>query len=260
MSERIKKLLEQKKAEEPSLERRAFQLTELRIENREEGKMPKIIGHAAVFNKLSEVLSWGYREKIEPGAFKKTIAEADIRSLFNHDPNYVLGRNKSGTLKLSEDDTGLLTETDPPDTTWARDLVTTITRKDVDQMSFAFLPIIQKWDETNPEEPVRSLIEVKLFDISPVTFPAYPDTDVGVRSILEKAKIDFTLLSRAVGKNTYGMPLSPEEIAIVRSTIEVLQGIPGPAQADHPEEPAEKVSRFRLQNLKRWLELVEKSL
>lgn len=255
-----KKSLELKKQqlENGIVERRAFPLTEIRIEERD-GKIPKITGHAAVFGKLSEVLGF-YREKIRAGAFKKTITEADVRALFNHDPNYVLGRNKSGTLSLEEDDIGLKIGIDPPDTTWARDLVTTIQRKDVDQMSFAFLPVIQEWDESDPKEPIRELIEVKLFDVSPVTFPAYPDTDVGVRSILEKAKIDFTLLSRAVGKDTYGMLLSPEEIAVVRSTIEILQEIPGPAQEDHPEGPAEKVGRFRLQNLKRRLELVEKSL
>ena len=240
------------------VERRAFPLTEIRVEERGE-KIPKITGHAAVFGKLSEKLGF-YREKIRAGAFKKTIAEADIRALFNHDPNYVLGRNKAGTLNLEEDDIGLKIGIDPPDTTWARDLVTTIQRKDVDQMSFAFVPVVQEWDESDPKEPIRELIEVKLFDVSPVTFPAYPDTDVGVRSILEKAKIDFTALSRAVGKKIYGMALSPEEIAVVRSTIEVLQDISGPVKDDHPNEPAEVKGGFRLQNLKMRLELIEKSL
>lgn len=68
------------------MERRAFPLTEIRIEERD-GKIPKITGHAAVFGKLSENLGF-FREKIRAGAFKKTITEADIRALFNHDPNY----------------------------------------------------------------------------------------------------------------------------------------------------------------------------
>jgi len=253
-----KKSIELKKQQlsNGAMERRAFPLTEILIEERD-GKIPKITGHAAVFEKLSEVLGF-YREKIRAGAFKKTIAEADVRALWNHDPNYVLGRNKSGTLSLVEDDVGLKIGIDPPDTTWARDLVTTIQRKDVDQMSFAFMPVIQEWNDSDPEKPIRELIEVKLYDVSPVTFPAYPDTDVGVRSVLEGAKIDFPLLSRAVGKHTYGMSLSPEEIAVIRSTIDVLQGIHGPVQEDHPKVPTE--TGYRLQNLKKRLELVEKML
>ena len=92
-------------------------------------------GHAAVFNELSVDLG-GFRETIKPGAFAESIKRDDIRALFNHDSDHVLGRNTSGTLKLKEDDVGLFTEVELPDTQLARDLATLIDRGDVSGMSF----------------------------------------------------------------------------------------------------------------------------
>ena len=99
--------------------------------------MPTIEGHAAVFDSLSVEL-WGFFEEIAPGAFADSIeAGDDVRALFNHDPNYVLGRSRNGTLRLAEDEVGLRVEFEPPDTQQARDVVTLIERGDVNQMSFA---------------------------------------------------------------------------------------------------------------------------
>lgn len=98
---------------------------------------PVIRGHAAVFDSLSENLG-GFKEIIKRGAFLDAIETDDVRALFNHDSNFVLGRNTAGTLRMSEDDTGLAVEIDPPDTTWARDLLTSMRRDDITQMSFAF--------------------------------------------------------------------------------------------------------------------------
>lgn len=144
----------------------------------------KIAGHAAVFNQLSEDLG-GYREKIAPGAFSETLKTADIRALWNHNPDFVLGRNKANTLRLSEDEVGLATEYDFPDTGYARDLMTLITRGDVSQQSFGFmvLPGGSKW-HMEDGGLVRTLTNVELFDVSPVTYPAYPQTDVAARAEL----------------------------------------------------------------------------
>lgn len=161
-------------------ELRTFPLAELRIED---GEKPKIRGYASVFNQKSDDLG-GFREIVKPGAFKKTIQESDIRALFNHDPNYVLGRKKTGTLVLDEDEHGLRIEVDPPDTQWARDLLTSIRRGDIDQMSFGFKTINDVWEKRDGEN-IRLLTEARLFDISPVTFPAYPQTSVAVRSKIE---------------------------------------------------------------------------
>ncbi|MFA5376878.1 MAG: HK97 family phage prohead protease [Dehalococcoidia bacterium] len=160
---------------------RTFALSELRIED---GEKPKIRGYASVFNQESEDLG-GFREIVRPGAFKKTIQESDIRALFNHDANYVLGRKKTGTLVLEEDERGLKIVIDPPETTWAKDLLTSIRRGDIDQMSFGFKTVKDEWEKRD-SQTFRYLVEAKLFDISPVTFPAYPQTSVAVRSQLDK--------------------------------------------------------------------------
>ena len=167
------------------IERRNFQVSELRSITDGDG-LRHITGYAAVFNSLSEDLG-GFREKIDPGAFAKTIGADDVRALWNHDSNHVLGRNKSGTLLLSEDKRGLKIDIMPPDTQFARDLMISIDRGDVDQMSFGFRTISQRWEGEYPDE-TRTLMEVQLFDVSPVTFPAYPDTEVGLRSLEEHRK------------------------------------------------------------------------
>lgn len=166
-------------------ERRAYQADELRLDTTE-GKSPIIRGHAAVFDLLSEDIG-GFRERIAPGAFAKTIQSADIRALINHEPTLILGRNTSGTLRLWEDIKGLAIEIDPPDTQAARDLEVSMTRGDINQMSFGFYTLNDKWQKVDGEW-IRTLLEVDLFDVSPVTYPAYPQTDVAIRA-LEAAKI-----------------------------------------------------------------------
>jgi len=161
------------------IERRTFQLTEIRAEG-EDGESLRISGHAAVFNKKSEPIFGMFREIVLPGAFKRSLKKDDIRALWNHDANFVLGRNKAGTLRLKEDDRGLKTDIDLPETQFARDLYQSIKRGDVDQMSFGFRTVTDKW-RTEEKENVRELVEVDLFDVSPVTFPAYPQTDISAR-------------------------------------------------------------------------------
>lgn len=163
-------------------ERRSFALVELRVERDDDDEAVKITGHAAVFNKLSEDLG-GFREKIAPGAFKDAL-DADVRALWNHDRSVVLGRTKSGTLRLKEDKVGLQVEIDPPDTQAARDLITLMERGDVDQMSFGFRTVDDVWEKVDGEN-IRTLKKVELIDVSPVTFPAYPQTDVAVRGFQE---------------------------------------------------------------------------
>jgi|TARA_Y100000034_G_scaffold132026_1_gene194064 hypothetical protein len=158
------------------IEYRAFAVDELRV-SEADGKTV-IAGHAAVFNKMS-VEMYGFREVIAPGAFADSLKSADVRALINHDPNLILGRNKAGTLRVAEDKKGLAIEIDPPDTQASRDLLVSMGRGDIDQMSFGFRTVEDKW-ETKDGKDVRTLLKVDLFDVSPVTFPAYEDTDVGV--------------------------------------------------------------------------------
>jgi len=165
---------------------RRFITGEVRLMQDDDGQR-HIRGYGAVFDELSSDLG-GFRERIAPGAFAKTIQEADVRSLWNHDRNYVLGRNKSGTLTLMEDDRGLLYDVVIPDAQWARDLVASIERGDVDGSSFGFRVMVDReaWEKNEETgEVIRTLREVQLYDVGPVTFPAYPQTSAEARSTAE---------------------------------------------------------------------------
>jgi HK97 family phage prohead protease len=170
----------------PDFERRVAVLDALRIVRSEDkAAPPKIVGHAALFDSLSEDLG-GFRERIAPGAFAEAITKDDVRALFNHDPNFIIGRNRSGTLKLAEDTRGLAIEITPPDNQTIRDLVVApIERGDVSQMSFGFTvrPGGQDWAKDDEGRTVRTLKRVRLFDVSPVVFPAYTATDVAMRAL-----------------------------------------------------------------------------
>jgi len=149
------------------------------VELRAEGdESTKIVGHAAVFDKPADI--YGFEEVIRKGAFADAIKQDDVRALWNHNPDYVLGRTKSGTLRLQEDDIGLAIENDPPETQWAKDLMISMERGDVDQMSFGFVVEEERWSKRGEEPDLREIIKARLFDVSPVTFPAYEETDVQV--------------------------------------------------------------------------------
>lgn len=182
---------------------RAFTLDEVRIEAREDGAGQRIVGHAAVFNLLSEDLG-GFREQIAAGAFKDAISTDDVRALFNHDDNFVLGRNKANTLALAEDDKGLRTVIELPDTQFARDLAVSMARGDINQMSFAFQVRRedQDWEKTGEGPWIRTIKRVaRLWDVSVVTYPAYPQTDAAVRALrdIEEAERQRGLTTQTQG-------------------------------------------------------------
>lgn len=166
-------------------ERRDFNV-EIRAKTDADTGKRSLRGHAAVFEELSEDLG-GFREKIRAGAFAEAIKTDDVRALFNHDPNHVLGRSTSGTLRMKEDKDGLLVDIDLPDTQVARDLHTSVERGDISQMSFGFSVREggQEWFEDDDGQAIRTLTNLRLFDVSPVTYPAYPQTDVAARSLQE---------------------------------------------------------------------------
>lgn len=144
------------------------------------GELPTLAGYAATFNMPAKIGGM-FIEKIAPGAFRTSVIRDDVRALFNHMPSFVLGRTTAGTLALAEDAKGLAFEILPPDTNWARDLITSVERGDVSSMSFQFLARREEWDDSG-DMPVRTLLEVELVDISPVTFPAYDATSLLVKA------------------------------------------------------------------------------
>ncbi|MCW5568428.1 MAG: HK97 family phage prohead protease [Burkholderiales bacterium] len=154
------------------------------LEVRSEGDSKSIRGYAAKFDVLSENLG-GFREQIKPGAFADVL-DNDVRALVNHDPNLILGRNKSGTLDIGQDETGLWYEAKLPDTQAARDLAQSISRGDINQSSFAFSVASggQDWSEDDDGRIIRTITKFsRLYDVSAVTYPAYPDATVGMRGL-----------------------------------------------------------------------------
>jgi HK97 family phage prohead protease len=151
-------------------------------------RLPVVRGYAAKFNVDSAVLearAGQFIEVIAPGAFDDVLGD-DVRALFNHDPNMVLARSKkgAGSLKIGTDETGLWYEFEIPDTQLGRDLRTSIERGDIDQSSFGFIVGADKVEKRDNGMLQRTITKVKeLFDVSPVTYPAYPDATVALRSL-----------------------------------------------------------------------------
>ncbi len=172
----------------------AFETAELRV--KDEGRT--LAGYAAVFDSDSEDLG-GFIERIKPGAFKGALERSDIRALFNHEPSQLLGRTASGTLTVAEDDRGLLYEVRLPDTHAAQDIAKLVTRGDITGNSFSFRVAEdgEEW-ETREQQNVRTITQFEqVFDVGPVTYPAYVNTEVSLRSLAQipkKAKrtVDLT--------------------------------------------------------------------
>jgi len=152
---------------------------EIEVRSDDDGKRQVITGYAAVFGSYSQDLG-GFVEIIKPGAFRQALAEdQDVRALIDHDSRLILGRTKSGTLRLTEDDRGLHYEIDVPDTQAGRDVVTSIRRGDISGSSFSFTVRGVDGDSWREEgdRVIRELRSVDLYDVSPVTYPAYKATD-----------------------------------------------------------------------------------
>lgn len=149
-----------------------------------DGEPPVISGYAAVFNAETNIADL-FRESVHPDAFTDAIGRDDVRLLFNHDPNQVLARTTNGSLRLSVDGVGLRYEAtlDPADPDVAR-LLPKIRDGRVSQSSFGFRVTAQEWQDARPPQlPLRVIRGVELFDVSPVTYPAYPATTVSARDV-----------------------------------------------------------------------------
>lgn len=147
------------------------------------GQKSKLSGYAIVFNILSEPIFGVFKERVMPEALEKTLKEDDQLCLWGHDSMYVLGRKSANTLDLRVDDKGLYFEVTPPNTNWARDLVESVHRGDINQMSFGFKVFDERWiqdKETIKEHgmPIREILGIKLYEISIVSFPAYSQSSV----------------------------------------------------------------------------------
>ncbi len=153
-------------------------------------------GHAIVFDALSVDLG-GFREIIRPEAVDRTLREAmDVRALIDHDSGKIIGRTRAGTLTLKKDRQGLRVDIDPdPEISYARDIIRAVQRGDVSGMSFAFRTLTDDW-RMEDGEVVRDVLDMEIREVSIVSFPAYPQTDIAHRSLeaFQKAqgnRLDF---------------------------------------------------------------------
>ena len=144
-------------------------------------------GYASVFNQEAVIVGWDgrdeFREVVRPGAFTKTLAEGDPRALWQHDPSQPIGRMSRGTLRLAEDAEGLHTEIDLPVSALGGTVLAAIKRGDVDGMSIGFWVIRDRWTRPDDALPLREVLEIRLLEVSPVTFPAFDGTSIGARGL-----------------------------------------------------------------------------
>lgn len=147
-----------------------------------------VAGYAAVFNSPADIGGM-WQEVVAPGAFAETLrSDSDVLALYSHEIERLLGRQSSGTLRLSEDERGLSVEIDLPDTSDGRDVATLIKRGDLKGMSFGFCVTHDEWDETTTP-PKRTIHAAELREVTITASPAYEDTECGMRS-LEKVKAE----------------------------------------------------------------------
>lgn len=165
-------------------ERRAITGGELRMVQGTEG-IGTASGYAVLWNNRTDIGDW-WTEQFAPGCFTASLGERDVVALHSHDDARPVGRRSRGTLRLTADQRGLAFENDLPDTTDGRDLKVQLERGDIEGMSFRFIARKQEWDETL-DPPLRTIIEADLIEITYTAFPAYPDTEAGMRS-LEQAR------------------------------------------------------------------------
>jgi len=225
------------------IERRTFTVQDVEARQAEDGTM-RLRGYAAVFNDPSVPMP--FIETIAPGAFRKTLDETpDVRLLINHE-GLPLARTKNGTLTLTEDERGLFMDAVIADTNEGRDLYKLVERGDVDQMSFAFRVIRQKYNEDRSQ---RTLTEVSLADgdVSVVTYPAYPTTSVEAREALRKA-IDAVKEGREItGESLIVLKTIFDDLSegheYIMKAVEVMAMLTG-AEGEIEEESREQVGDY----------------
>lgn len=156
---------------------------DIELRNADDTSPGTLEGYAAIYDSIVDIGGY-FREVIRPGAFSRAIRDKqDVRALWNHDTGIILGRRSAGTLSISEDERGLKFSLQLPDTTAGRDAAVSIGRRDITGMSFGFRVTRARWlEEENQDSELREILDLDLLEVSPVTFPAYADTEVGIRS------------------------------------------------------------------------------
>lgn len=169
-----------------SRERRALPLEAMSIR----ADSGRFIGHASTWEPYSigDPKRFGFVERFDRHAFDRAIAEEqDVRYLVNHDPSLLLARTASSTMALATDKRGLRVEATLADTSAGRDLRTLLERGDISHMSIGFVATADRWESQKDGTELRTVLDVDLYDVSAVTFPANPTTDASLRSAIDAA-------------------------------------------------------------------------
>ena len=256
--------LEEENRELVSVEAKEMAKIETRLmvspfEVRDNGEGMTFTGYAAIFNSRSEPLP--FREKIAPGAFKRSLrARNDIKLLWNHDAGQVLGSSRAGTLRLEEDGYGLRVSADLPDTQQGRDAAYLIKRGDVNAMSFGF-SVPAGGDDWSSDGMERTLNSVRLHEVSIVAFPAYSETagKTMVRNldeIAKRANVNVDDLSDALLKIEVGEHLTKEDAEVLTSVINDLS----PEEEKEVEDAKPELNADMLELKKKKLETLLKGI
>lgn len=202
---------------------RRFFASEVRKQERADAStdaMPIIEGYAAKFGKVTVIGHyWQFEEVIQAGAFADVLND-DVRCLFNHEAEYILARSNQGkgTLTLTEDEVGLKYSYETPKRSYALDLADAIEKGDVTQSSFAFEVAEEEWVYGNESKGVldRRIIKKfkRLYDVAPVTFPAYEDTEVAKRSFTSKKQIENIEVREVVTEESKGLSVHEAQLML----------------------------------------------
>jgi HK97 family phage prohead protease len=214
---------------------RALADTDGRILRAEGDQTRRFVGHAAVFNSRTSIgdpLTWGWYEELADSVFDKTLSEGDARFLVDHDTRLLVSRVSAGDLRLQTDDIGLAVDSDlDTEVSYIRDLERNVDKRRITGMSFGFYVVRDLWEEIEVDVEVdgqteqrtvwlRTILEVRLLEVSAVTFPAYEDTDAGLRKLADEVRA------------ARGVPTVPP------STSEGIRPAPAAATRDEKTDPA----------------------
>jgi HK97 family phage prohead protease len=224
---------------------RSITLTDVRVSPRD-GNKPRVFeGYAALFDVRAEIYD-GWFEELAPGCFDSALARPDdVRFLINHDsnPTMVLGRSKSGTLELSIDEKGLKVRCELPQNENVNALASAMDRGDVDQMSFGFVPLDYRWTEFPDGSLLCRILDLELWDVSVVTFPAYSETSASLRAVPSHLTLPSERMTHSAGHDVLdeeqsiawvleraielraGAVLSSENRKLVENAVEALQAL-----------------------------------
>jgi uncharacterized protein len=209
------------KIDGPQVKEPELRVNSTDIEVRAEGDGMTFTGYASVFNSPSEDLG-GFIEYVAPGAFKRSLqSRNEVKLLWNHDSGEPLASLRGGTMQLVEDSRGLKVTAQLPNTTRGRDIAELLRTKVIDSMSFGFNVIRDSWSS---DGKTRTLESVRLFEVSVVSFPAYPSTVAQVRSA--QPTINPDELADALLKLESGEELDDKSASLITDVVSKLKAQP----------------------------------